>query len=208
MKIIRKELLEKGNYDLITIKDDKIIVSNSSLKDNDNVEDDVLLNEIINEFIWNNTIYSVSNNEAITTNNKKIKYDDIYIYLKIKNKYDYDRLHYLYHKESNNYNITSSNDKSYYLENKYCLKKKKDKLIYEELKFLNDILEYIFIDEIAYLTFENDKMIIMNLDKSKTIKFSNELKENNLSIISELVSNHNKSIFDKRVIRKRKIGGR
>ena len=208
MKIIGKELLEKGNYDLITIKDDKIIVSNSSLKDNDNVEDDVLLNEIINEFIWNNTIYSVSNNEAIATNNKKIKYDDIYIYLKIKNKYDYDRLHYLYHKESNNYNITSSNDKSYYLENKYCLKKKEDKLIYEELKFLNDILEYIFIDEIAYLTFENDKMIIMNLDKSKTIKFSNELKENNLSIISELVSNHNKSIFDKRVIRKRKIGGK
>ena len=127
MKIIGKELLEKGNYDLITIKDDKIIISNSSLKDNDNVEDDVLLNEIINEFIWNNTIYSVSNNEAIATNNKKIKYDDIYIYLKIKNKYDYDRLHYLYHKESNNYNITSSNDKSYYLENKYCLKKKEDK---------------------------------------------------------------------------------
>ena len=94
------------------------------------------------------------------------------------------------------------------MENKYCLKKKEDKLIYEELKFLNDILEYIFIDEIAYLTFENDKMIIMNLDKSKTIKFSNELKENNLSIISELVSNHNKSIFDKRVIRKRKIGGK
>ncbi len=208
MKIIGKELLDSGNYDLITIKDDKIIISNSSLKDNDNVEDDVLLNEIINEFIWNNTIYSVSNNEAIATNNKKIKYDDIYIYLKIKNKYDYDRLHYLYHKESNNYNITSSNDKSYYLENKYCLKKKEDKLIYEELKFLNDILEYIFIDEIAYLTFENDKMIIMNLDKSKTIKFSNELKENNLSIISELVSNHNKSIFDKRVIRKRKIGGK
>lgn len=202
MKIIGKELLDSGNYDLITIKDDKIIISNSSLKDNDNVEDDVLLNEIINEFIWNNTIYSVSNNEAIATNNKKIKYDDIYIYLKIKNKYDYDRLHYLYHKESNNYNITSSNDKSYYLENKYCLKKKEDKLIYEELKFLNDILEYIFIDEIAYLTFENDKMIIMNLDKSKTIKFSNELKENNLSIICELVSNHNKNIYNKRLVRK------
>ena len=208
MKIIGKELLDSGNYDLITIKNDIIIISNKDSLNDNNVEDDVLLNEIINEFIWNNTIYSVSNNEAIATNNKKIKYDDIYIYLKIKNKYDYDRLHYLYHKESNNYNITSSNDKSYYLENKYCLKKKEDKLIYEELKFLNDILEYIFIDEIAYLTFENDKMIIMNLDKSKTIKFSNELKENNLSIICELVSNHNKNIFDKRVIRKRKIGGK
>lgn len=205
MKIIGKELLDSGNYDLITIKNDRIIISNKDSLNDNNVEDDVLLNEIINEFIWNNTIYSVSNNEAIATNNKKIKYDDIYIYSKIKSKYDYDRLHHLYHKESCNYNVTSSNEKCYYIEDKYCLKKKDDKLIYEELKFLNDIIEYMFNDELAYLTFEDNKMIIINLDKSKIIKFSSELKENNLSIICELVSNHNKNIFDKRLIRKMEV---
>ena len=217
MKVIGKEYLDEGTYDLITIKDDEIIISNSgSLKRNqkdnlfENRSDNEIINYVVNSFLWNNTVRYISNEEASTIDNKKIKFDKDYVYLKIKNKYEYDRLYHLYHTESDRVDIISSNKKSYYnsVENKYCLKKNDDKLIYEELMFLNNMIDYMFQNQVCCLAFIYNEMIIMSIDQTKKIKLGNSIKENNLSIICELVSNHNKMIFNnknsKKLIREMK----
>ena len=215
MVIEGNEYLIDDSYKNIKIKDKEIAFDNGTSKIRSRLDYE-LKNETIYEiimktvdgFLWNNTINYISDNEIMSTSNKKLSFNtsfDNVIRMKVKDKYLIDRTYHLCHSEATTSMVHASNKISSYDNNDYTIRLRNGEITYEELVFLTKLLDNTFNDEPVGLRFADNKLFISNIRyEGKYIVFKN-IKANDMTYaVCEVVSYHNKKIFDNNLNRKLK----
>ena len=229
MQIVGKTYLNNGNYMCIAVNPNIIIVrgdgtfieSKEGNKFTDNLNDKTdneIVRDVVDYFLNNNKLAYISNESAIGIDGKKLIYRNIcdpVVLKRIVDKYLQDRFEFTKNNELSRCTIDISNTSSgYNSEGKYVLAATEDsvhkfRLCGSELKFINDLLNEMYADEIVCLRLDNKRFEISALyNEQKVIKFGETFDYNYLDDLCTLVSNHNQELSDRMTLSMKKREGK